>query len=170
ANAEATPYDVTDVCYDGNGRPSFQSYPYQASGVTGAQVCSGLGDSLTYDGAGRITQLKHSDNSTVQISYNGRARKITDDGNGAYNVTRIQQADALGRLTGVCEVSSATLLGNGGTPSGCGLDITATGFLTSHAYNTLDNLTTVTQGSLVNRTFAYDSLSRVTSETEPEWG
>src|SRR5262249_54782814 len=51
ANAEATPYDLTDVCYDSNGRPSFQSYPYQAAGYTGAKVCSGKGDSFAYDGA-----------------------------------------------------------------------------------------------------------------------
>jgi len=170
ANAESTPYDLADVCYDSNGRPSFQSYPYQAAGYTGAQVCSGAGDSAAYDGAGRVTQLTHSDSSKIQYSYNGRATQTTDEGNGSYNVSRIEQSDGLGRLTGVCEVTSVNLLGNGGSVSGCGLDITATGFLTSYSYNTLSNLTQVTQGSLVNRTFSFDSLSRMTSESEPEWG
>jgi RHS repeat-associated protein len=169
ANAEATPYDVTDICYDSNGRPSFQSYPYQVSSYAGTPTCSG-GDSFAYDGAGRITTVTHSDSSTAQISYNGRATQTTDEGNGSFSVSRIQQSDGLGRLTGVCEVTSAGLLGNGGTPSSCGLDISATGFLTSYGYNTLGNLTQVTQGSLVNRTFSYDSLSRMTSESEPEWG
>ncbi len=169
ANAESTPYDLTDVCYDSNGRPSFQSYPYQASSYTAIPTCSG-GDSFAYDGAGRVITVTHSDSSTVQITYNGRAREIADEGNGSYNVSRIQQSDGLGRLTGVCEVTSAGLLGNGGTPSSCGLDITATGFLTTYGYNTLGNLTSVTQGSLATRTFAFDSLSRMTSESEPEWG
>ncbi|HET9284165.1 MAG TPA: RHS repeat-associated core domain-containing protein [Candidatus Angelobacter sp.] len=170
ANAEATPYDVTDVCYDSNGRTKFQSYPYQASSYTGVQVCSGAGDSFAYDGAGRTTMVTHSDSSTVQVSYSGRAAQITDEGNGSFNVSRIQQSDGLGRLTAICEVTSVSLLGNGGTPTSCGLDIAATGFLTTYGYNTLGNLTSVTQGSLVNRIFAFDSLSRMTSESEPEWG
>jgi len=170
ANAEATPYDVTDVCYDSNGRTKFQSYPYQAATYTGAQVCSSAGDAFAYDGAGRTTTVTHSDSSTVQASYTGRAIQITDEGNGSSHVTRIQQADGLGRLTNVCEVTSVSLLGNGGTPSSCGLDIAATGFLTTYAYNTLNNLTTVTQGTMATRTFNFDSLSRMTSESEPEWG
>ena len=40
---------------------------------------------------------------------------------------------------------------------------------TSYSYSTLDNLTRVTQGSQT-RTFAYDSLSRLTSATNPESG
>src|SRR6185437_6797762 len=171
ANAEATPYDVSDTCYDSNGRTKFQSYPYQAATYTGAQVCSGAGDTFAYDGAGRTTTVTHSDSSTVQVSYTGRATQITDEGNDSSNVKRIQQSDALGRLTSVCEVTSINLLGNDGTPTSCGLDIAATGFLTTYAFNALNNLTTVTQGSsLATRTFNFDSLSRMTSESEPEWG
>jgi RHS repeat-associated protein len=170
ANAESTPYDLADICYDSNGRQKFQSYSYQAASYTGASVCSGAGDGFAYDALGRLTKVTHSDGSSANISFTGRAQQFSDEGNGSFNVTRISQSNALGQLTAVCEVSAVTLLGNGGTPTGCGLDIPATGFLTSFAYNTLGNLTTVTQGSLANRTFAYDSLSRLTSESEPEWG
>jgi RHS repeat-associated protein len=170
ANAESTPYDLVDTCYDSYGRPKFTSYPYQAAGFTGSSVCSGAGDTMAYDAASRAAQLMHSDSSKTQYTYNGRAAQITDEGNGTFSVSRIQQSDGLGRLTAVCEVSSATLLGNGGTPSSCGLDISATGFLTSYAYDTLNNLTTVTQGTLATRTFSFDSLSRMISESEPEWG
>ena len=40
---------------------------------------------------------------------------------------------------------------------------------TSYSYNALDNLTRVTQGSQ-SRTFVYDSLSRLTSASNPESG
>ena len=40
---------------------------------------------------------------------------------------------------------------------------------TDYSYNALDNLTRVTQGTQT-RTFAYDSLSRLTSATNPESG
>jgi RHS repeat-associated protein len=170
ANGESLQYDLQDFCYDGNGRLNFQSYPYQSASYTGASVCSGAGDSFAYDALGRTTTVTHSDGSHSSITYTARARQITDEGNGSYNVSRILQSDGLGRLTGVCEVSSASLLGNGGTPASCGLDIAATGFLTSYVYDLNNNLTSVTQGSLASRVFTYDSLSRMTSESEPEWG
>ena len=81
----------------------------------------------------------------------------------------IQQTDAFGRLTSVCEVySGPALQGFGGTPGACGLDIGATGFLTAYSYDTLNNLKTATQGPQV-RTFGYDSFSRMISESHPEW-
>ncbi len=43
------------------------------------------------------------------------------------------------------------------------------GYLTSYQYDALNNLTQVTQGSQT-RTFIYDSLSRLTSATNPESG
>ena len=169
ANGETAPFDfdTQDSCYDFMGRLVFQSYPLQNAGLATAKVCSGAGDIYSYDALGRILSLTHSDGSSVQYRYAGRATQITDEGNA---VSRILQADALGRLTQVCEVSNNTLLGSGGIPTSCGLDIAATGFLTSYSYDTLDNLTTVTQGSLTNRSYAYDSLGRMISETEPEWG
>jgi RHS repeat-associated protein len=169
-NGEALQYDVLDFCYDGNGRVNFQAYPYQSTSYTGAAVCSGSGDSFSYDALDRPTKITHSDSSNSTIAYTARARQITDEGNGSYNVSRILQSDGLGRLTKVCEVSSSTLLGSGGTPASCSLDIAGVGFLTSYGYDLLDNLITVTQGSLTNRALIFDSLSRVISESHPEWG
>ena len=168
---ESTPYDQQDVCYDSDGRLGFKSYPYQGQGFSTGQVCSGAGDSFTYDALGRPTKVIHSDGSASSTSYTGSAAQITDEGNGSSSVSRILQKDALGRLTGVCEVYGGNaLLGSGGVPASCSLDIAGSGFLTSYTYDLLGNLNTVTQGSLASRTYSYDSLSRMTSESTPEAG
>jgi len=174
ANGESTPYDQQDSCYDSNGRLSFRSYPYQGNAPNGAAACpntSLAGDTFAYDALGRTTSVTHSDGTSASTTYTSLAAQVTDEGNGASSVSRIMQMDGLGRLSSVCELySGSALLGNGGTPASCGMDIAGTGFVTAYGYDTLGNLTTVTQGSLPNRTYAYDSLSRLTSETTPEAG
>ncbi|HKW76518.1 MAG TPA: hypothetical protein VJN64_13400, partial [Terriglobales bacterium] len=170
ANGEALQYGVQDFCYDANGRLSFQAYPYQSSSYTGAVNCSAEpGDTFAYDGLGRPTKVTHADGSSATTTYQGRARQIQDEGNGANPVTRILQSDGLGRLVSVCEVSATTLLGSGGTPADCGLDLPGTGFLTSYGHDLLGNLTSISQGTLNLRSFGYDSLSRMISESHPEW-
>jgi RHS repeat-associated protein len=170
-NDESTPYDQQDFCYDANGRLAFQSYVYQGSGFGIPQVCSGAGDAFTYDALGRSVKVQHSDGTFSTISYAGLATQTTDEGNGTVNVSRISQRDGLGRLASVCEVySGAPLMGSGGTPAGCGLDISGSGFLTTYGYDIAGNLSTITQGALTSRTYAYDSLSRMTSESTPEGG
>jgi RHS repeat-associated protein len=170
ANDESTPYDQQDTCYDANGLVLFTSYPYQGNApVTSPKVCSGAGDTFAYDALGRLTQTTHSDSTAIITTYTGRAAQTTDEGNGSSKVSRIVQQDSLGHSS-VCEVyGGAALLGSGGTPADCGLDIVGTGFLTSYSYDTLGNMTTVIQGGLP-RAYAYDSLSRLTSETTPEAG
>src|SRR5438128_1178786 len=131
--------------------------------------------------SGWTTQVTHPDGSSILTSYTGRATQVQDEGNGIQSVTRISQTDALGRLSSLCEVapgpfvgaggsSSSSLIGSGGTPAACGQDIAGTGFLTSYQYDTLGNLTQVNQNGIGPRTFAYDSLSRLTSATNPESG
>ena len=73
---------------------------------------------------------------------------------------RRSRQDGLGRLVRVDEpTGSPGALGATGSPNQA----------TSYSYNALDNLTRVTQGSQT-RTFAYDSLSRLTSAANPESG
>jgi RHS repeat-associated protein len=172
ANGETTPYDQQDSCYDSNGRLSFRSYPYQASSPSAGATCPSTlaGDSFAYDSLGRPTKVTHSDGTSASVSYTGLATQVTDEGNGNFNVSRILQKDGLGRLSGVCELyNGAALQGSGGAPSACNLDIAGTGFLSSYGYDTLGNLTSVAQGAQ-SRTYAYDSVSRMTSETTPEAG
>ena len=172
ANGEATPWDRVDTCLDGFGRQRFTSYPYQLSGPTTVPNCtSGVGDTFTYDALGRTTQVSHSDGTTVLTTYTGRATQVQDEGNGTHRVSRVSQTDGLGRLNSICEVSNTTLLvGSFPTPSACGQDIPATGFLTTYSYDTLGHLSGVTQAGLNGRSFSYDSLSRLRTATNPEAG
>jgi RHS repeat-associated protein len=172
ANGESIPYDQIDTCYDSLGRVSYKSYPYQSTGLSAARVCSGAGDSFTFDGLSRTKSVTHSDGSSLQTTYTGRATSVTDEGNGTQGVQRISQVDGLGRLTSLCEVSGSLTVGISGSQSAssCGLDISGTGFLTTHAYDALNDLTSVAQSPLNPRAFVYDSLSRLTQATSPESG
>lgn len=171
-NDENGGWDKTDTCYDPRGLVGFSSYPYQATTYNAAKVCSGLGDTNTYDGLQRISSVTHSDGSSKSYSYAGAASSVIDEGNGTRGVQHISQVDGLSRLVSACEVTSTTLaVGVDNAPAACGLDVSGTGFLTSYGYNALNNLVSVVQGSgLSPRSFAYDSLSRLLSTTNPESG
>ena len=156
-----------DACYDGNGNVYFRSYPYTGSGWTATKVCSGAGETYSYDVLGRLTQVMHGDGTNTKIQYTpyGRATKKVDE-NG---VTRISQVDGLGRIRTVCEVTSATMAGNQ-APSACGTDISATGFVTTYAYGYNGGPQTVISQGPQSRTFVTDWTGRPTVTIEPERG
>ena len=150
-------------CYDNNGNRQFAAYRTTNNNNF---LCSGAGDSYTYDALGRVLTVDHGDGTGKSFSYNGRATKMTDE-NG---FSRIVQVDGLGRTTYVCEVTGTTLAGV--APAACNLDIAGTGFITSYVYNTDYSRAnaqelTVTQGSQV-RYFETDFLGRTTLVVEPE--
>jgi RHS repeat-associated protein len=166
SDPQGTDYKVKT--YDALGRASTVYNPTRCSPPTTNCDSTWGYTSHQYDALGRTTQVTHPDSSTVLITYTSRASQVSDEGNGTQRVTRISQTDALGRLVSVCEVSSGTLLGNGGTPAACGQDISATGFLTTYQYDVLGNLLQVNQAGLNSRTFSYDSLSRLVCASNPE--
>ncbi len=134
--------DYTDTTYDGTGRVWTVSNPYRST----SDPTYGL-TTTVYDALGRTISVAYADGSAATTSYSGKSSTVTDaEGN-----ARTLVSDALGRLQSVAE-----------DPSGLG-------YSTSYAYNPLDKLTTVTQSSQT-RTFAYDSLARLTSATNPESG
>lgn len=170
ANDESTPWDQVDFCYDGRGQLAFMSYPYQGTGLSATQSCTGLGDTFSRDAIGRISKILHSDGSAVQKTYSGPTMQISDEGNGTRVMQRQIQVDGLGRLTSTCEISNAVLLGPGGAPTTCGQDIASTGFLTTYTYDGLGNLLSSSQNGYLNRGFQYDSFSRLLSASNPESG
>jgi RHS repeat-associated protein len=156
----------TDTTYDGFGRTHSVSNPYASTNDSTYGITT-----YSYDTLGRTLTVQNPDASTRTMSYTGRATLDSDEGNGTRRVQRISQVDGLGRVTSLCEVTSTTLpVGSNPTPTSCGLDISATGFLTTYSYDTLDNVLAVSQGSLAGRSFNYDYLSRLTSATNPESG
>jgi YD repeat-containing protein len=87
------------------------------------------------------------DGAQVNTQYSGNQVTVIDQA----GKRRRSETDALGRLTKVIEA-----------PGGVGYE-------TNYEYDTLNNLRKVKQGPQ-ERIFAYDSMSRLTSATNPESG
>ena len=128
--------------YDALGRSKQVSNPYRPSIETAVYTMS------AYDLLGRVISVTTPDSAVVSSAYSGNTVTVTDQAGKA----RKSVTDALGRLKEVYE------------------DPNGSNYLTSYSYDTLDNLTIVSQGSQPARTFAYDSLKRLTSATNPESG
>ncbi len=81
--------------------------------------------------------------------------------------SRISRTNALGQLKEVWEILAVSETGSESVafPN----TSIAHGFKTTYSYDTLNNLTTVNQGSQ-QRDFTYSSLSRLLSAANPESG
>jgi len=166
----ASSYDTTATCYDNFGRVNLTTLAYSATAITPAtSSCptSNSGTSYAYDALGRTQTVSDSGGGSTTFSY---PKNDTLETRASPTVSKQSEFDALGRLKSVCEI-------NGGTaqwPSAsCAQNTSATGYLTSYAYDLLGNRTGVTQnaqaaGSHQTRSYVYDMLSRLTSETNPE--
>ncbi len=97
-----------------------------------------------YDALGRTTSATYPDGSATTTSYSSNTSTVTDP-SGAY---RTFTYDGLERLSAVNEAGT---------------------YNTSYGHNALDDLVKVSQGAQT-RTFVYDSMSRMTSATNPESG
>jgi YD repeat-containing protein len=111
----------------------------------------------TYDALGRSTLLTHSpDGSSEQWAYSGNVVTFTNEVGNQWQRT----SDALGRLTTVSEPN-----GTSQSPS----------MVTNYTYDALSNLLSVAQlggatstGITRNRSFNYDSISRLLCSSNPE--
>jgi RHS repeat-associated protein len=155
SDPDGTTYTVTT--YDGTGKP-YQAYnPTRCNPPTTSCSTETTWGITTYtdDALGRTKQVAEPDGSMASTSYSTNQTTVTDEvGN-----QRISQADALGRLTAVWEA-----------PNIAGYD-----YETQYQYDALNDLLSVTQNGSNSsnarvRTFIYDSLSRLTSATNPESG
>jgi len=126
----------------------------------------------TYDALSRVIKVEHCDNTrgcdtptnnngVVQTDYSGNQVLVTDQA----AKKRISQANALGQLVNVWEVTPSDQWTVGVTFAGTSYN----GYQTVYQYDALNNLCTVTQGGQT-RSFLYDPLSRLTSATNPESG
>jgi RHS repeat-associated protein len=157
----------TATSYDGLGRPYKTWNPTRCSPPTtncGTETSWGF-TTFTYDALGRTTNILKPDGSSTSTSFSGNQTTSTDEiGN-----QRKTQTDGLGRLTSVWEA-----------PAAAGYNLES-----DYQYDALDNLicsvqkgtdttafTTCATASATwrPRSFAYDSLSRLTSATNPESG
>jgi RHS repeat-associated protein len=164
----ATSYDQVTQSYDSNGRPWKTSVPCI---TTGAWTCPTTAVTTTYDTLNRPLLTTDSGGGTASYSYsqNDVLVAVGPAPTGENTKRRQLEYDALGRLTSVCEITSATGSGT------CGQHAAQTGFWTKYTYDAPGNLTGVTQnaqstGSQQTRSYTYDLLSRLTSETNPESG
>jgi RHS repeat-associated protein len=161
-------YDSVETDYDSLGRPDRITLPYRAAAST---TNSGAPSTQTsYDALGRKLQVTDSAGKSVIFSYvqNDTYRTLGPAPTGENTKRKQFEYDALGRLTSVCEVTNTT-----GSAS-CRQTNAATGYLTQYTYDVLNNLISVTQNAQSptkqTRSYTYDGLGRLTSETTPEGG
>lgn len=154
AGTAPTSFNVVATVYDKQARVLKQSNPYSADAF-------GNGTPLywtitSYDLLSRETQVKLPDNQGIITSYTpaalptGATVLVTDQ----VGRKRQSETDGLGRTVKVTEQDPAT-----GSLS----------WATSYSYDVLNNLTGINQNNQT-RTFVYDALSRMTSQTTPEAG
>jgi RHS repeat-associated protein len=162
-------YDSVETDYDDLGRPSRTTVPYAAT--AGSTNSSAPGTNTTYDALNRKLQVTDNDGGSVTLTYtqNDTYRTLGPAPAGENTKRKQTEYDALGRLTSVCEITNATGSGS------CAQTSPVAGYWTKYTYDVLNNLTGVTQnaqssGNKQNRTYVYDDLSRLTSETNPESG
>jgi len=128
-------------------------------------------EAQTFGGATLPAPWGTNDNGTgmVVTSYDGERTLVKDQA----NKKRISEIDGLGRMATVWEVTPADSATE--SVSFPGDAAVTAGYKTTYAYDALDSLLTVNQrigtgGTLQTRTFAYSSLKRLTSATNPESG
>ena len=154
-----------------NGAYTLTSNPFRAPTATAATDEPTMGWTLGYaDKSGRHSEVTTYAGAALPAAFGGAninsmgTVKIDVDAN---TTTVIDQAgkkrrsvtNALGQLVRVDEPDGSGNLGTVASPNQP----------TSYSYDTLDNLVTVHQG-VQTRTFAYNSLSRLMSATNPESG
>jgi RHS repeat-associated protein len=164
----ATNYDTAETDYNDLGQPIRSTMPYSAAASPSSSNTTAPAISTAYDALGRVTTTQDANGGTVSYTYT--KNDVLQEVSGAQTFQKQFEYDGLGRLTSVCEMST-TLIAVGA----CGQAVSQTGYLTKYAYDALGRLLGVTQnaqpgGTPQIRSFVYDWLGRITSETNPESG
>ncbi len=164
-------FDTTETDYDASGRVSRVTLPYV--GTAGQTNSSAPAQTTTYDALNRTLSLSDNSGGSRTFSYSQNDVFITRGPapTGENTKRRQEEFDALGRLTSVCEITAGTTSAPAGT---CAQTSSQTGYWTKYSYDALGRLTGVTQNAQSSnqqtRTYVYDLLGRLASETNPETG
>jgi RHS repeat-associated protein len=163
-------YDSVETDYNAEGLPYQVTVPY--TGTAGQTNSSATRTVTTYDTLGRPRTVTDGGGGTTTYTYlqtpgsSPVGFDVLVTVSGGQSFTRQYEYDGLGRLTSVCEVTSAS-----GSAS-CGQSVAAIGYLTKYTYDVLNDLLTVKQNAQSStyqtRTYTYDALGRMTSEQNPE--
>jgi RHS repeat-associated protein len=158
-NSDPSGADYTLTTYDALGRKSVAYNPTRCSTVTSNcdnETTWGF-TTTNYDALGRATSVVEQDGSTVSTNYSAfPCTTVTDEAGNS----RQSCVDGLGRMTSVTEDPGSSPHLN---------------YSTTYTYDALGNLTGVTQNgsnssNARTRSFLYNSLSELTSATNPESG
>lgn len=145
-------YSYITTLYNERGEIENTSLPYfQDGGLHTSYVSPGDSVKWTqhlYDAIGRIAQIIKPDSTTISNSYSGWITTIIDENGHQKEFTK----DAYGRLANVKEKN--------------GLEE----YSTDYKYNTLDDLTLITDHAGNKFEFGYDSLRRRTRMVDPDLG
>jgi RHS repeat-associated protein len=163
-------FDSTETDFDSLGRPHRTTLPYSATANQTNSSAPAL--TTTYDALGRILAVTDAGGGSTSNNYNQNDVLVTTGPAPAGESIKQRQLeyDGLGRLTSTCEIT------NGAGSGTCGQTVARTGYWTRYAYDVLGNLIGVTQNAQAGtaqrqtRSYAYDGLSRLNSETNPESG
>jgi RHS repeat-associated protein len=154
-------YIVTKTQYDSLGRAYKVTNPHRLNEVTAQNPVQWTESKI--DALGRVIEVKTPDNAKAFTAYHGNRVLVIDQ----TGKKRISETNAIGQLKKVWEVttqdSSTVAISFPNQPT------VQHGYETTYSYDTLSNLTTVVQGGQI-RSFVYDSLSRLKSATNPEFG
>ncbi len=154
-------YRAVQTQYDSFSRPYRRSNPFRPNEIDGSHPI--LWTVSRFDALGRAKEIETPDGAKVITAYHGNRALVTDQA----GKQRIAKTNSLGELTDVWEITA---------PDSATTAVTfpnhsevAYGYQTGYVYDALGNLTAVNQGAQT-RSFAYNSLSRLTSVTNPESG
>ena len=170
----STSFDTVETKYDYMDRPITVSVPYVAAlGVGGGSTPV---TTTTYDALSRVAAVTDGGGGQVQYTYSGNDVLQTVNAPAGENAKKKQsQFDGLGRLSSVCEVVTNTAAGTPTPGSGtCAQIYSQNGYWTKYTRNARGQITQVVQNAqsatTETRSFAFDWMGRMTSETNPENG